>query len=163
MMFNFQLTFVHITLLRQHSLCICTCVCVCLDKIYHHASKCRQKRLEKLSIFVSEKEMVQYISFHLQRLSTFMSCSRPVFTYTQSLYFCICNLWFQARSSLIIVQDIPFPPREYERNCLTSNNDIIPQLQNPNAPLTITTLSLSPIRKWILISAPPAAIVGPLY
>ena len=89
---DFQPTFVHTTLLRLHSLCICTCVCVCLDKIYHHASKCRQKRLEKLSIFVSEKEMVQYISFHLQRLSTFMSCSHPVFTYTQSLYFCICDL-----------------------------------------------------------------------
>ena len=36
---DFQSTFVHITLLRLHSLCIFTCVCVCLDRIYHHASK----------------------------------------------------------------------------------------------------------------------------
>ena len=91
---DFKPTFVHITLLRLHSICICTRICICLDRIHHCASKQNVSKsdLEKLSIFVSEKEMVQYISSHLQLLSTFMSCSRPVFAYTQSLYFCICNL-----------------------------------------------------------------------
>ena len=36
---DFQPTFVHITLLRLHSICICTCICICLDRIHHHASK----------------------------------------------------------------------------------------------------------------------------
>ena len=67
------------------------------------------------------------------------------------LYIRFCK-WYQEKGL-----GVPFPQREEERNCLTSNNDIIPQLQNPNSPLAVTTLGLSSfpllqdvplVRKW---------------
>ena len=163
---DFKPTFVHITLLRLRSICICTRTCICLDRIYHCASEQNVSKVTwKNWVFSCRKRRWCSIFHPTCNFCPHLCPVAAPYLHTHNLCISVFVI-YNFRPGLIIVQDIPFPPREYERNCLTSNNDIIPQLQNPNAPLTIPTLCLS---LWIIPSEnefwfpPPAAMVGPLY